>query len=140
MATFDAVKLLAPGGIALLAHAGNGQAPVMVLQLHVVPGEAWQLHQDDETVRGFEEVHRRGPAWRPRGKSRHPRLGGQQILERIPPYESHGRIVPLSTSNSQSPTRKGRSRARNPGPRRQEPEPERTLVLRSTGSADEIYG
>ena len=74
----------------------------MVLQLHIVLGESRQLHHHHVPIRCLEHVDCRGPPARCGGKARDSLLGGQQILKRIPAYESHGEIVP---------------RTRDPGPR-----------------------
>ena len=57
----DAVELLA-GRFALPAHARDGQAPVMVLELHIVLGEARQLRGHDVGVGCLVQVDRRRPA------------------------------------------------------------------------------
>ena len=95
MAALDAVKLLA-GGFAFTPHPGNGQASLMVLQLHIVLSQPGQFDHDDVAVGGLEDVDRRGPPGGSRREAGHPLLYGEQVLERIPAYESHGWIVPLS--------------------------------------------
>jgi hypothetical protein len=100
MASLDAVKLLA-GGLTLTPHPGNGQMPLVVLQLDIVLGKSRQFHHHDVMVRHLEHVNRWRPARWPRGEAGHPLLNGQEVLKRIPAYESHGGIVPPSTPNSQ---------------------------------------
>ncbi len=95
MAALDAVKLLARG-LAFMAHPGNGQASLVVLQLHIVLGQSRQFDHDDVAVRRLEDVDRRCPPGGSRREAGHPLLDGEQVLERIPAYESHEWIVPLS--------------------------------------------
>src|SRR5262245_31498220 len=93
MAALDAVKLLARG-FAFTAHPGDSQASLVVLQLHIVLGQSGQFDHDDVAVRRLEHVDRRCPPRGSRREAGHPLLYSDQVLERIPAYESHEWIVP----------------------------------------------
>ena len=101
MTAFDPMELLT-GADVTLPLAGEGQPPVVKVNLDRIAGDAGELGRDDVLAGSLVQIDGRFPPAMSGCESIQPLLNGQQVANRIPAREGHESDA--TPANSQLPT------------------------------------